>query len=179
MIGSLLEPRYPTKDDTCAINHQKQKQQHYYDCQVKPLKPVEPGKAVRMRLPGESTWSSAVCNGLVGPWSYQVKAGGNVFARNRRQLITMDHQSLQEVPDIKETSMAYGIVWQYRSWGAAIDQRHLSQVGRWSQANSCNTTMSHVFAKTAKVWKKLQASRLDYYLCAILSWVRLIQKVSY
>ena len=106
MTGSLLEPRYPTKDDARAINHQKQRQQHYYDRQVKPLKPIEPGKAVRMQLPGESTWSPGVCNGLVGPRSYQVKAGGNVFTRNRRQLITMDHQSLQEVPDIEETSMA-------------------------------------------------------------------------
>ena len=57
-----------------------------------------------MQLPGESTWSLGVCNGLVGPRSYQVRVGGNVFIRNCRQLVIMDRQSLQEIPDIKEPS---------------------------------------------------------------------------
>ena len=105
MTGSLLEPRYPTRDDARAINSQKRRQQHYYDRQTKPLKPIEPGNAVRMRLPGESTWSPGVCSGLVGPRSYRVKVGGNVFIRNRRQLLPMDHQSQQEIPDIDEPSM--------------------------------------------------------------------------
>ena len=95
-------PRYPIGDDTRAINQQKQRQQHYYDRHVKPLKSIEPGNAVRMRLPGGSSWTTGVCNGLVGPRSYQVKVGGNVFTRNRRQLISMDHQPSREIPDIEE-----------------------------------------------------------------------------
>ena len=52
MTGQLLEPRFPTGEDTRAINRQKQRQQHYYDCQTKQLKPIQTGEAVRMRLPG-------------------------------------------------------------------------------------------------------------------------------
>ena len=31
-----------------------------------------------------------------------MKVGGNVFSRNRRQLISMDHQPSCEIPDIEE-----------------------------------------------------------------------------
>ena len=55
MTGQLLEPRFPTREDTRAINGQKERQQQYYDRQVKHLKPIQTGEAVRMRLPGESS----------------------------------------------------------------------------------------------------------------------------
>ena len=100
MTGSLLNSRYPTEDDAHGINRQKQRQQHYYDRQVKPLKPIDPGDTVRMRLPGKTSWSARVCRGLVGPRSYEVEAGGNMFTRNRHQLIRVDKLPPQEIPDI-------------------------------------------------------------------------------
>ena len=59
--GMLLKPQYPT------INRQKQRQQQYYDVHTKPLKQLSPGDSVRMWLPGQQTWSTGVCAGLVGP----------------------------------------------------------------------------------------------------------------
>ena len=85
--GALLKPLYPTKDDTKAINQQKYRQQYYYDAHARPLKPLATGDSVRMRLPGEKTWSPGICAGLVGPRSYEVKVGDRTFVRNRRHLI--------------------------------------------------------------------------------------------
>ena len=102
--GSLLAPRFPTREDARAINHQKQRQQHYYDRHVKPLKPIPAGEAVNMRLTGKSSWSAGVCKGLVGPRSYEVEVGGQLYARNRRHLIPTNKQVLPEIPDTEGTS---------------------------------------------------------------------------
>ena len=75
MSRALLQPRYPVKDDAHAINNQKERQQYYYDRHAKPLKPLKAGETVRVRLPGQRTWSSAVCSGPVGPRSYEVTTG--------------------------------------------------------------------------------------------------------
>ena len=109
VTGSLLEPRYPTEDDARAINRQKQRQQHYYNRQTKPLQPIEPGNAVGMRLPGESAWTPGVCNGLIGPRNYRVSVGGNEFTSNRRHLIPVDNQSQREIPDSEEGAFDYNI----------------------------------------------------------------------
>ena len=102
ITGSLLQPRYPTEQDAQEINKQKQRQQHYYDRHTKPLRLIATGKAIRMRLPGQRTWSPGVCTGLVGPRSYRVKVGEKVFVRNRRQLICSDKQLLP-VPDVDQS----------------------------------------------------------------------------
>ena len=83
---SLTTPLKKTE----AINKQKQRQQYYYDRHVKKQKPIAAGEAIRMRLPGQKTWSRGVCAGLVGPRSYRVKVGESTFVRNRRQLIRSD-----------------------------------------------------------------------------------------
>ena len=76
ITGELLQPDYPTEEDRQAIiNKQKQRQQYYYDRHVKKQKPIAAGEAIRMRLPGQKTWSRGVCAGLVGPRSYRVKVG--------------------------------------------------------------------------------------------------------
>ena len=102
--GTLLAPQYSTKGDTQAINRQKQRQQHYYDHHTKPLKPLTPGESVRMRLPGEKTWSPGVCEGLVGPRSYEVKVGDRIFVRNRRHLIKSDDLVAKDVPEVEEAT---------------------------------------------------------------------------
>ena len=60
--------------------------------------------SVRMRLPVESSWSPGVCSGLVGPRSYKVKVGGNVYIRNRQQTILVNKPLPQDLPDIDEPS---------------------------------------------------------------------------
>ena len=82
MSGSLLQPQYSMAEDTSALNAQKQHQKFYYDRQAKPLKPIAPGETVRLRLPGESTWSTGECKGLVGPRSYEVQVGERSYRRN-------------------------------------------------------------------------------------------------
>ena len=101
--GALLQPRYPTEVDTQAINKQKQRQQYYYDRHTRPLKPLSPGDSVRMRLPGQSTWSPGVCAGLVGPRSYEVKVGDRTFVRNRRHLIQSKETVPEDLPEAEDS----------------------------------------------------------------------------
>ena len=78
IAGSLLQPDYPTEEDTRAINQQKRRQHLYYNHNAKPLKPME---VVRMHLPGQKTWSTGVCTGLVGPRSYGVQVGEKFYSQ--------------------------------------------------------------------------------------------------
>lgn len=87
MSAGQLEPNYPTSQDAQDINKQKAKQKAYYDRHVKPLRPMKSGSSVRVKLPGESKWTSAVCSGLVGPRRYQVDIEHDTFTRNRRQIL--------------------------------------------------------------------------------------------
>jgi len=120
MTGGLLEPKYPTSQDVQDINKQKAKQKAYYDRQGKPLKPLQSSSVVRVKLPGESKWTPAVCSGLVGPRRYQVDTDHGTLTRNRRQIldtpetndITQDviqsetdsEQSPETVPDTRDSS---------------------------------------------------------------------------
>lgn len=85
-----------------SINRQKQHQQQYYDVHAKPLRPLAWGDSVRMRLPGEKTWSPGVCAGLGGPWSYEVKVGDRTFVRNRHHLIISDEAVVEDGPDVEQ-----------------------------------------------------------------------------
>ena len=64
------------------------KLKNYYDRHVKPLKPINLGESVRVRLPGERVWSPAECVDFSGPRSYLVKTGDGVYRRNRRDLLS-------------------------------------------------------------------------------------------
>ena len=57
IAGSLLQPNFPTEEDTRKLLGTKQRQQFYYNKKASPLEPISVGDAVRMRLPGEKTWS--------------------------------------------------------------------------------------------------------------------------
>ena len=85
-----LHPRYSTGKDIQACDTLKKKQKFYYNRQAKTLKPIIPGQSIRMRLPGQTTWSAGMCVGHVGPRSYVVKVGETQYRRNRRQLIQAD-----------------------------------------------------------------------------------------
>ena len=84
VAGTLLQPRYSTEEDTRAIIGNKQRQRYYYNNHTKPLQPIDRGETVRIRLPGQKTWSAGTCMGPVGPRSYEVKVGESVYRRNRR-----------------------------------------------------------------------------------------------
>ena len=58
---ALLQPRYDTDEDARALLGQKEKQRHHYDKNARTLEPLSPGDGVRLRLPGQSTWSRGIC----------------------------------------------------------------------------------------------------------------------
>ena len=70
-----------------ALQRMKQRQKHYYDRQAKTLEPIAPGDIVRMRLPGQKTWSAGTCLESAGPRSYEIQVGERQYRRNRRHLI--------------------------------------------------------------------------------------------
>ena len=85
--GTLLKPRYDTDADTRTLAGRKRRQSFYYNQHARPLTPIDEGATVRMRLPGEKTWTPGTCTEQVNPRSYRVKVGGTVYRRNRRQLV--------------------------------------------------------------------------------------------
>ena len=82
IAGSLLQPNFPTEEDTRKLLGTKQRQQFYYNKQVSPLEPISVGDAVRMRLPGEKTWSPGTCTANAGPRSFRVQVANAVYRRN-------------------------------------------------------------------------------------------------
>ena len=99
VAGSLLQPSFPTEADTRKLLGTKQRQQHYYNKQVRPLEPISIGDTVRMRLPGEETWSPGTCTAEAGPRSYRVQVGNAIYRRNRRQLIKTGESSEPTLPE--------------------------------------------------------------------------------
>ena len=87
VTGTLLQPRYSTEEDTRALMGQKRRQQYYYNRHSRPLQPLNPKETVRMKLPGQKSWSPGTVMGQVGPRSYDVEVGKTVYRRNRRHLI--------------------------------------------------------------------------------------------
>ena len=102
MTHSQLEPLYSTADDARALQGQRAKQRLYYDRNAKDLPPIHKGDVVRMRLPGQTTWTPGVCIGQCCPRSYRVRVDGREFRRNRRQLIHSGEQPLLEPPVIEQ-----------------------------------------------------------------------------
>ena len=97
--GTLLQPRHSTEGETRAMMGIKRRQRHFYDKHTKPLQPIEPGQTVRMKLPGNSTWTAGTCIGEVGPRSYKVQIGDSIYRQNRRQLISPRNDDHQASPD--------------------------------------------------------------------------------
>ena len=94
--GTLLKPRYDTNADTRALAGRKRRQSFYYNQHAHPLPPINEGATVRMRLPGEKTWTPGTHTEQVDSRSYRVKVGGTVYRRNRRQLVCAGEQPHDE-----------------------------------------------------------------------------------
>ena len=125
--GMLLKPQYPTERDTQAIHGQKQRQQQYY-VHTKPLKQLSPGDSVRMRLPGQQTWSTGVCAGLVGPRSYGAKVGDRTFVRNRRHLIKSDDPVVQEMPEVEDDPITQEQPFHRPMFNSQLKHLHWTQI---------------------------------------------------
>ena len=97
--GTLLQPRHSTEGETRAMMGMKRWQQHFYDKHTKPLQPIEPGQTIRMKLPGNSTWTAGTCIGEAGPRSYKVQIGDSIYRRNCRQLNSPRNDDHQASPD--------------------------------------------------------------------------------
>ena len=100
--GTLLKPRYDTDADTRALAGRKRRQSFYYNQHARP--PIDEGATVRMRLPGEKTWTPGTCTEQVNPRSYRVKVGGTVYRRNRRQLVNAGEDPRDETSRDDATS---------------------------------------------------------------------------
>ena len=100
LTAILLKPRYSTSLDAQDINIQKLKQKQFYDQRAKPLKPLQDGSTVRVKLPGHSTWTPAVCSGLVGPRKYRVDTEQGTYTRNRKHLLDSPESNDHQLPDM-------------------------------------------------------------------------------
>ena len=69
----------------------KRKQKYYHDghALAKPLRDLPLGNVVRIRLPGQSTWSTGVCTKKLPYRSYHVFADGTTYRRNRHDLLVI------------------------------------------------------------------------------------------
>ena len=87
MTSSLLTPDY-ARDTKEKLQELREKQAKYYNNKSKKLPCLHPGDRVRMKLPGQETWSQALVQRKVASRSYEVTCGPRKYRRNRRQLRT-------------------------------------------------------------------------------------------
>ena len=83
---SLLQPEVQ-RGVKEKIQKSREEQKTRYDVKSKDLKILKQGDVIRMKLPGETTWTKGVCMKAIGKRSYRVKVRGSIYRRNRRQLL--------------------------------------------------------------------------------------------
>ena len=81
----LLKPEIQTNVMTKLATARAQQASHYNKVS-QTLPEIQPGEVVRLKLPGNSTWSQAICKGEVAPRSYEVECNGRTYRRNRKDL---------------------------------------------------------------------------------------------
>ena len=99
---SLLNPRYLVKKDVEELQAQKCRQKKYYNKHGRDMKPTKTGETVRMRLPGQATWSIGTCKAMVGPRSYEIQVGNTTYRQNRRHLLCTNQSTIldRQIEDI-------------------------------------------------------------------------------
>lgn len=91
-----------------ALMGQKERQRFYYDKHTKPLQPIHQGDTLRMRLPGQRTWSASTSMGQVGPRSYEVRVGKSVYRRNHHQLVRSHETPVPGTPEMAPSTSIPG-----------------------------------------------------------------------
>jgi len=81
----LLVPSTPANVKT-KLQSSQDKQASYYNRVSKSLPELLPGDVVRMKLPGQTEWSKAVCKYQGAPRSYVVECNGHMCRRNHKDL---------------------------------------------------------------------------------------------
>ena len=85
---SLLEPQYPTDKINQGLRRRAEVQQQYCNQHARLLKPLNTGDTVRIKKPGQKTWTPAEVIKLTeSPRSYVVESEGTRNRRNRRDLM--------------------------------------------------------------------------------------------
>ena len=80
----------------------KQKQELQYNKKSQTLPPIQPGQAIRMKLPGNTKWSLGSCVKALPNRSYEVEVTGRRYHCNRCQLRmaeTPPHTTLEDLPN--------------------------------------------------------------------------------
>ena len=99
--SSMLDPK--TQEQPVVqqrIDDKKEKQQRIYDQHAKKLPDLKPGDTVRMKRPGCTEWSPAICTKRLNKRSYLVECGNTKYWRNRRQLrLTSEDPKLSKESD--------------------------------------------------------------------------------
>ena len=83
----LLQPKVDNHTAEKLANR-KQIQEQRYNKKSQPLPSLQPGQAIRMKLPGDPKWSLGSCVKVLRNRSYEVEVAGRCYRRNRRQLRT-------------------------------------------------------------------------------------------
>ena len=100
----LLKPRYSTENERNRMTKCKQKQARYYNKSTRQLPELSEGETVRVKCPGEKTWTKGTCVRKVAQRSYDVQAENATYRRNRRQLLASKADSGDELPPERSTS---------------------------------------------------------------------------
>ena len=83
----LLEPKVDSQTGD-KLAKRKAIQEQRYNKKSQPIAPLQPGRAIRMKLPGDTKWSLGSCVKILPNRSYEVEVAGRRYRRNRRQLRT-------------------------------------------------------------------------------------------
>ena len=95
----LLKPLrvYPTENIKEGLSRRAEIQQQYYNRNAKVLKPLNTGETVRVRKPGQKTWTPAVVTRVTeAPRLYVVDSEGTSYRRNRGDLIKTTEATNQQ-----------------------------------------------------------------------------------
>ena len=98
----LLKPQLDCETEAKLVQG-KQKQELQYNKKSQPLPPIQPGQAIRMKLPGDTKWSPGSCVKALPNRSYKVEVTCHHYHRNRCQLRTTaeapPHTTLEDLPN--------------------------------------------------------------------------------
>ena len=99
---TLLQPEFATDGDLRSKLARQEVTRQLHDRAARPLPPLVAGDAIRIRLPGDATWSAGLCLGQVAPRSYDVSVQGTVYRRNRSHILRTDENPLLQREERQE-----------------------------------------------------------------------------
>ena len=83
----LLEPKVDSQTAD-KLAKRKAMQEQRYNMKSQPLTPLQPGRAIRMKLPGDTKWSLGSCVKIFPNRLYEVEVANRRYRHNRHHLRT-------------------------------------------------------------------------------------------